>query len=689
MPTTTFLRLLATGDKAAALRVAIAATRAAAPAPDVYTVDPASFRQVPGAPFAYWVSEDVRNIFMCLPRFENETRIARRTNSTDDDSRYLRLSSEVSSNVIGRRIRWVPLAKGGEYGRYYSDIHLLVDWDEHEGTYRGFEGTINRPLKRPASADLFFRPGLTYPRRTTSGLSVRVMPAGCIFADKGPAIFVQDDESATLLALLAVVNSAPFAALLALQLGAATAAARSYEVGLIQQMPVPDLSATDTQMLAALAREAHDLKRDADRDDEVTHPFTTPALVRLREAGTLRDAMAALALEADSRQNRLATIQREIDDRCFALYGFSTEDRAQIEDSDGNAQPGMNGQSTGGDDANGEDEEEPAEAEGEVGLQVVSNRFAADLLMYAVGCAFGRWDIRIGRDVSLAPALAEPFAPLPVCAPGTLVGPDGLPAAEQRIVSEEWLRARPDAITLPPDGKVAQPSTTADEYPLPVAWDGILVDDADAPNDIVRRVRAVLDYLWGERADTIEAEACDILGARDLRDYFRNPRLFYDFHIKRYSKSRRKAPIYWLLQSPQHNYAIWLYYHRLDADLLFKALNFHLLPKIRLEERHRDEMKAAKAAAQPGSPEARRITQAIDRQEALLADLRELRDALDRAARHYLTPDLNDGVLLCMAQVWEATPWKEAKTAWQQLLAGKYEWSSIGRQLKEKGHVKA
>ena len=32
-----------------------------------------------------------------------------------------------------------------------------------------------------------------------------------------------------------------------------------------------------------------------------------------------------------------------------------------------------------------------------------------------------------------------------------------------------------------------------------------------------------------------------------------------------------KAPIYWLLQSSKKNYALWLYYHRLDKDILFKA----------------------------------------------------------------------------------------------------------------------
>ena len=65
----------------------------------------------------------------------------------------------------------------------------------------------------------------------------KILPEGCIFADKGPVAFADNDEQQ---ALLALMNSQAFEALVALQLGAADAAARSYEVGLIQKVPVPN-----------------------------------------------------------------------------------------------------------------------------------------------------------------------------------------------------------------------------------------------------------------------------------------------------------------------------------------------------------------------------------------------------------------------------------------------------------------
>jgi len=64
----------------------------------------------------------------------------------------------------------------------------------------------------------------------------------------------------------------------------------------------------------------------------------------------------------------------------------------------------------------------------------------------------------------------------------------------------------------------------------------------------------VLELIWKDRVEAIEKEACEILGIQQLRDYFRKPGTggFWDDHVSRYSKRRRKAPIYWLLDTQAH-----------------------------------------------------------------------------------------------------------------------------------------
>ena len=72
----------------------------------------------------------------------------------------------------------------------------------------------------------------------------------------------------------------------------------------------------------------------------------------------------------------------------------------------------------------------------------------------------------------------------------------------------------------------------------------------------------------------------------------------------------------------------------------------------------------------------------------LRSELSDFEDKRRRAANLHLEPDLNDGVVLNIAPLYELVPWKEAKKYWDELLDGKYAWSSIGKQLRAMGLVK-
>lgn len=424
----------------------------------------------------------------------------------------------------------------------------------------------------------------------------------------------------------------------------------SYEVGVIQRTPIPNLSESEVAKLGDLARSAVDLKRFLDTANETSNVFQLPALVRI-PCETLSKRVAAWQSQEAEAERQLDELQREIDDITFGLYGIDSDDRWAIE-------AGVSSRSTADneDEAGEDDEETDSETTTDARSLIVA------LVSYAVGAVFGRWDLRYATDERTPPELPDPFAPLPVCSPGMLQGPDGLPLASL------------------PDG-----------YPLRIDADGLIVDDPDNSDDILRRVREVLELIWKDRADAIEREACDLLGVKELRDYLRKPGKggFWDDHISRYSKSRRKAPIYWLLQSSRKNYALWLYYHRLDKDLLFKALLNYVEPKIRLEESRLDSLRSQKATGGEAGKGSKKLDKEIEKQDDLLSELRDFEDTLRRAANLHLEPDLNDGVVLNIAPLHELVPWKEARKYWDELLDGKYEWSSIGRQLREKGLIRS
>jgi hypothetical protein len=305
--------------------------------------------------------------------------------------------------------------------------------------------------------------------------------------------------------------------------------------------------------------------------------------------------------------------------------------------------------------------------------QTVAVNAASSLISIGIGSVFGRWDGRkLYSQNKTSSVTDDPFTCLARCPPAMLTDDLGLPDRTSPI-----------------------------GYELVVQWSGILIDDPDHTDDIVRRVREVFELIWRDRAEAIEKEACDILGVKELRDYFRKPGKggFWDDHVSRYSKSRRKAPIYWLLQSSKKNYGLWLYYHRLDKDILFKARQNYVEPKIRLEQSRLDSLRSQRSALGAAAKGARKIDKDIECQEALLGELKDFSEKLERAAKLNFgdpaklnsevvyDPDLNDGVVLTIAPLWELVPWKEAKKYWEELLEDKYEWSSIGKLLRKKGLV--
>jgi len=677
----TFFRLLRTDIdvKGEALAQRIDALNASSQADETFTLDSADFSLIPGSPFPYWAPRIVYSLFRECPRFAGDARIATKGLATTDDFQFLRLSWEIPLGDPD----WKPFAKGGTFSRFHADLHLAINWARDGQSLKDYldmkiAGTMgaNQWSRWINGFTHYYRPGITWPART-AGFSVRVLPSDCIFGHKAAVAFHEGDEPEDLALLLALMNSTMFELLVQVQL-ARTELARSYEVGLIQQTPIPVELRKSPPQLRSLARQAHDLQRELVRVDETLHASCLPSLVQ-RAPDSLLPASLALEADVQAAQAQLDAIQVEIDELVFRLYGLRESDRSLVRVEVGEEQQHAGDAPEPTDDHRVE--EEPTTPE-DLPVRV------QNLLIWCVGVAFGRWDVRMALDPTLLPALQGPFDPLPRCAPGALVGPDGLPPAEaEDIALESWLRAREDVLDLPPAPFEGGVSGERAVYPLPIAWDGILVDDPGHPSDIVARVRGVLALLWGERAAAIEREACDILGIDTLRDYFRDPRKgFLAFHIKRYSKSRRKAPIYWLLQSERRNYAIWLYIHRMmDEATYHRTAREYADAKVALEEGRLTELRDGPEAL-AGSTRRRRERE-IDQQQKLVAEVTDFRDRLDAIARLSLPPDLNDGVVIGIAPLHELVPWTEARKHWEKLVAGEYEWSTMSQRMRERGLV--
>src|SRR5439155_6915056 len=98
------------------------------------------------------------------------------------------------------------------------------------------------------------------------------------------------------------------------------------------------------------------------------------------------------------------------------------------------------------------------------------------------------------------------------------------------------------------------------------------VDDAGHPLDIIGAVVRTLTKYWSD-GDGILDELGRTLSPDDgdLRSWV--SRKFFSFHLARYTKSRRAAPVYWQLATPSASYSVWLYLHAFTRDTLYKIQN--------------------------------------------------------------------------------------------------------------------
>jgi hypothetical protein len=667
---------------------------------NLFVSNPHAFQSIPGSPICYRIPAGFLATFAEHPRMERNSFVFRSTSPNYDDFRFIRLRWEAPLNEFGRTKRWSPLAKGGEYSPYYADIELLIDWDDKRQTFRGYTGSIHRPMERPACADIFFTPGITWSGRTASRFSPRVLPAGSIFSSKGPfAGGVSNDQ---LIADLGVMMSAPFQAYLELfvQAGDATSsgsAARDYQVGALRSVPDPNLK---PQVHSAVGETTSEIVREIMAECSISETSGIFARWPVLGCACLAVSQRRRAEARTAAVFKVLSATQKIDQLVADAYHFGPAEFAYMESLFGN-HPLKYPKKAIDEDAivelfsqDSEKVIQNAVASQSTGrfitvkcyyadrhLEVVSHvlgtspvalkhllvernsrredtvALGEDLLSLVVGVIFGRWDVRYPTGERPAPELPDPFAPLPVCPPGMLQGDDGLPlspAAGRRLRAEN-------------------------RYPLDVAWEGILVDDPEHPLDIERRVHAALAVIWGERADAIQQEACELLGVPTLREWFRRAASFFADHLKRYSKSRRKAPIYWPLSTPSATYTVWLYYHRFAKDTFFKV------SEIVKEKHNHEQQKLTRFRSEFGDSPTRTQSKELETQEKVVAEIKSLLEEVNRIAPLW-NPNLNDGVIINFAPLWRLVPqhraWQtECKACWDKLVAGDYDWAHLAMHL--------
>lgn len=243
----------------------------------------------------------------------------------------------------------------------------------------------------------------------------------------------------------------------------------------------------------------------------------------------------------------------------------------------------------------------------------------SELISWCVGVAFGRFDCRLATGMREPPLEPKLFDRLPVKSPGML--PDD---------AEPFHR-----------------------------YEGILVDDQGHHHDLAHLVEEVLTGV-------------EVVVTENVRRWLQ--RDFFTFHLQQYSRSRRKAPIYWPISTASGNFTLWIYYPSLGSQTGYTAINDFVEPKL---------IQIGSDVAvllSKGSKRSRDDEKQLEALQTLELELIELRDTLLKLAPNY-KPNHDDGVQISAAPLWPLfrhKPWQKVlKDTWAKLENGDYDWAHL------------
>lgn len=575
------------------------------------------YKDLPGWVVPYYLPESLTGVFTRFARFGTAEPGAKQGIATSDDFRFVRGAWEIPPDEIGSQWRWHT--KGGSYSPFYVDVEFVLQWENDGAEVKAFAEklTLERfgspSWSRWINAVDYYFEAGLTFTYRSKRFAVAAMPRGVVFGVTGMGVFVSGEDRDTLEAM-ALMNSSPFNFFL---LMLCERKDPLFQAGKINSVPWPRKQRSPT-----LERLADSGFRDSLRYhslSETSPYFTWPFITLASNIGTLTE------LDASERCHRMMLIdnwkkrQRDID-RCVSeLYGIDEASFSQLR--------GELAIAVGDSDH---------DLLGAPALRSQQEN-AGDLLSFCMGCSFGRYECienEIGRQNSV-----ETATPFDV--------PFKHSYFDRRVdVGADW-------------------------------GTGMASDDPGHPLDIEVRVQQVLKIIWPDRCEAIEHEACEMLGVKTLREYFRKPALFFADHLQRYSKSRRQAPIYWPLATASGSYTLWVYYHRLTDQTLYTAVNDFVEPKLKQAT---DDAARLRQKTGRNNAEEKELEQLTDLEQ----ELKDFRDELLRLAKFW-KPNLNDGVQITAAPLWKLfrlSKWqKTLKQTWQELEAGDYDWAHLAHSI--------
>lgn len=142
-----------------------------------------TFKQIPGTPIAYWASDGLLSAFSLANSISDFSDYTGSQNKTGDNNLYLRLFWEVSARSVGHKGSWATYSKGGDFRRWFGNLHWLVSIKKD-----AIEFYRSNPTSNLLASKYWYSEGICYTMLTSGKPSFRLLPPTGGFDMAGPCI---------------------------------------------------------------------------------------------------------------------------------------------------------------------------------------------------------------------------------------------------------------------------------------------------------------------------------------------------------------------------------------------------------------------------------------------------------------------------------------------------------------------
>ncbi|HZL11857.1 MAG TPA: BREX-1 system adenine-specific DNA-methyltransferase PglX [Prolixibacteraceae bacterium] len=593
-----------------------------------------NFFNIPGNPFAYWLSDNAINSFKHSPI--GDILIFKQGMATSDNERFIHNWTEVSfqkidffctdSNELAKSsCKWFPYNKGGSYRKWYGNNLLVVNWEKDGKEMKEFTSTLSQgSAVRLKSREFYCLPSITYSATSSDDFGCRISPSGFLFDVKGSCIYGDDQQYLIYSALLGSKVAKLFLDVLCPTM--------DFNMVGVKKVPISKNILTK-RGIEVFASNCHSLSIIDWDSYETSWDFQCHPLLQVKKewTNTIESTYNCWLIIVTRGFYQLHANEEELNQVFIEIYGLNDEldptvllkDITILQDElvstalektekelrkhrqwkleEGKWQLYVEGQ------------HQPNPAEGELpqatvqpSLPIKKDVVMQQLISYAVGCMMGRYSLD---------------------APGLIL-------ANQGETIEDY-KAKVDELKTG-DGRQEMGEFMPDD-------DGIVPmmgSNCGFSDDAALRLRHFIEAVWGSETLTQNINFLQACLDMEIGKYLVNQNNFWKDHCKRY----KKKPIYWLFSSKKGAFQVLVYMHRMNRFTVQKIRDNYMLKHLQWLTNQKNDLDRRSSSL------SRDETRQLDYYRTALNECQEYDLQLKNIADQQIEFDLDDGVTVNYAR---------------------------------------